>query len=223
MPPRPGSATLARRLGARVVALRAEAGLTQERLAWEAGLAKGYLSQVESGKRVPSIPVVFALATRLGVSAADVVGFDLARPHLLLLDAARRADAGTMARAAALVEAGAAPERRENPVAGGQREAPPKGGVDASDLRLVVARRVRAGRVHAALTQAALAARLGVSVSYVQRVESGSQNVTLDTLAKLAGALGVPAAVLLGAAWSASSPRSRDKTTAAEKRRGNRV
>ncbi len=92
MPPRRGSATLSRLLGARVAALREAAGLTQEKLAWECELNKGYLSQIEAGKRIPSVPVMVALAKRLGVEAADLMGFDLAQPRLALLDAARRGD-----------------------------------------------------------------------------------------------------------------------------------
>src|SRR4051812_3568431 len=92
MPRRPGTASLARRLGARIRALRKEADITQERLAWDCDLDKGYLSQVEAGKRVPSVPVLFALAARIGVEAADLVAFPVARPRLRLLEAARRKD-----------------------------------------------------------------------------------------------------------------------------------
>jgi transcriptional regulator with XRE-family HTH domain len=78
--------------------LRESAGLTQERLAWECELDKGYLSQLEAGKRVPSVPVLFDLASKLGVEVADVVGFDLERPRLRLLDATRRSDAAEVMR-----------------------------------------------------------------------------------------------------------------------------
>lgn len=87
-----GSATTARALGARIRSIRGEAAITQERLAWDCDLDKGYLSQVEAGKRLPSLAVLGALAKRLEVELADLVGFDLRRPRLLLLDAARRAD-----------------------------------------------------------------------------------------------------------------------------------
>lgn len=92
MPRSAGNRTVARRLGARLRALRGEANLTQERLAWECDLDKGYLSQLESGKRLPSVAVLHVLAARLGVEVADLLAFDLARPRLALLDAARRAD-----------------------------------------------------------------------------------------------------------------------------------
>lgn len=93
MPRRAGPAVLARRLGARIRELRQEAGITQEKLAAYCDLDKGYLSQVESGKRVPSVPVLALLAAELGAEVADLVAFNMTVPRLLLLDAARRRDA----------------------------------------------------------------------------------------------------------------------------------
>lgn len=91
--PRPsGTAKLARRLGTRLRELRTEAGITQERLAWECDLSKPYLSQVEAGKRLPSVAVLGAIADRLGLELADLVALDTDRPRLKLLDAARRKD-----------------------------------------------------------------------------------------------------------------------------------
>ena len=63
----------ARELGRRIVALRAEQGLTQEKLAWEAGLSsKGYLSRIERGERLPSLDILAKLAQRLGVDVRDL-------------------------------------------------------------------------------------------------------------------------------------------------------
>jgi transcriptional regulator with XRE-family HTH domain len=92
VPSRASSASLARQLGARIRALRLEAKVTQEQLAWDCDLDKGYLSQVEAGKRTPSVPVLAAIAKRLGVEMADIVGYRLTEPRLRLLDAARRGD-----------------------------------------------------------------------------------------------------------------------------------
>ena len=91
--PRPsGTAKLARRLGARVRELRDEAGLTQEKLAWECELSKPYLSQIEAGKRMPSIAVLGAVAKRLGILIADIVALEPNEPRLRLLEAARHHD-----------------------------------------------------------------------------------------------------------------------------------
>jgi transcriptional regulator with XRE-family HTH domain len=92
MPRRTGSATLARRIGARIRALRHDADMTQESLALECRIDKGYLSQIESGKRLPSIPTLLSVARELKVEGADLLGYDLSHPRLALLDAARRGD-----------------------------------------------------------------------------------------------------------------------------------
>ena len=68
--------TIAKLLGQRIAALRSELGLTQERLAWEAGFAsKGYLSRIESGQRLPSVEVLERLALRLNVEIRDLFIF----------------------------------------------------------------------------------------------------------------------------------------------------
>jgi transcriptional regulator with XRE-family HTH domain len=74
LPAKPSN--LARSLGARIVALRSKLELTQEKLAWETDLSsKGYLSRIESGKRLPSIDVLERLAHRLGVEVRDLFVF----------------------------------------------------------------------------------------------------------------------------------------------------
>jgi transcriptional regulator with XRE-family HTH domain len=102
------------------------AELTQERLAWECDLDKGYLSQVESGKRQPSLTVLAALAERLELTVADLVGFDLTHPRLELLDAARLGDlarvtAALRALALALEPSGAEPAAKAAPTRRGRR------------------------------------------------------------------------------------------------------
>lgn len=92
MPRQAGSAEMAARLGERVRQLRQEAGLTQEKLAWECDLAKPYLSQLEAGKRLASVPVLYRLAERLGLDVVDLLSVDAARPQHRLLEAYRRGD-----------------------------------------------------------------------------------------------------------------------------------
>lgn len=88
-------ARLARAIGARVRMLREERGVTQESVAWACDLSKPYLSLVESGKRLPTLPVITAIASELGVHAVDIVGFDLRNPRLRNLDASRSRPAQT--------------------------------------------------------------------------------------------------------------------------------
>ncbi len=90
MPRRPGTKTLARRLGTRIQKLREEGDLTQEKLAWSCDFSKAYLSQIESGKRLPSLAALFVIAKRMGVEPADLLVLDDKNPRLRLLDATRR-------------------------------------------------------------------------------------------------------------------------------------
>jgi len=61
----------------------------------------------------------------------------------------------------------------------------------AEDVRIMVGRNVKQLRLAAGLTQAALAARLGVDRAYVSGLELGQRNPTVLTLWHVAGALGV--------------------------------
>jgi len=48
-------------------------GLTQEGLAWECGHAKSYLCEIESGRKLPSLDVLFDIAERLNVELYDLL------------------------------------------------------------------------------------------------------------------------------------------------------
>lgn len=56
---------------------------------------------------------------------------------------------------------------------------------------------IRATRHERGLAQEALAARAGIDRSYSGAIERGEFNVTLDTIAKIAAALGISASQLL--------------------------
>jgi transcriptional regulator with XRE-family HTH domain len=88
--PRTTSA-LAKSIGARVRALREEAGVTQEKLAWASDISKPFLSQIEAGLRLPSVPVLAALAEQLGVQLVDLFVLDLEQPHQAVVEADRLA------------------------------------------------------------------------------------------------------------------------------------
>ena len=60
---------LAEVFGRRVREVRHERGWTQEQLAFEAGVKRAYLSEVENGQRNVSLDVVEKLALALGVTA----------------------------------------------------------------------------------------------------------------------------------------------------------
>ncbi len=67
-------------LGKKVRFLRERAGLTQSELAHAIGLSdrsKGFISEIESGKKLPKAELVLRLAERLGVSTDYLLRDDL--------------------------------------------------------------------------------------------------------------------------------------------------
>jgi ribosome-binding protein aMBF1 (putative translation factor) len=66
------------------------------------------------------------------------------------------------------------------------------------DLLTRFAGNVRRLRSKKKLSQKALADRIGISVSYVSMLERGQRSPPLETIEKMAKALGVPPATLLG-------------------------
>ena len=61
------------RLGANVRRLRAEKGWSQEDYADRAGIHRTYVSDIERGRRNPTVTVVEKLAKPLGVGAGDLL------------------------------------------------------------------------------------------------------------------------------------------------------
>ncbi len=59
------------------------------------------------------------------------------------------------------------------------------------EIRKLVGANMRRHRLAAQLSQEAVAERMGVDRAHVSSMERGQQNVTLETLASAAGALGV--------------------------------
>jgi transcriptional regulator with XRE-family HTH domain len=60
-------------LAANVVRLRRAKGLSQEALAWEAGIARSYMARIENGRTSTGIDVVGKLAAVLEVKPADLL------------------------------------------------------------------------------------------------------------------------------------------------------
>ncbi|MCF8082882.1 MAG: XRE family transcriptional regulator [Deltaproteobacteria bacterium] len=59
-------------IGGRIKKLRIERMLTQEALAQEAGLTKGYLSKIENSENSPPVSTLLTLAKALGVDINDI-------------------------------------------------------------------------------------------------------------------------------------------------------
>ncbi len=60
-------------VGARIRALREARGLSLSALASEAGIGKGSLSELETGRRNPTLDTLYAVATPLGVPLAALL------------------------------------------------------------------------------------------------------------------------------------------------------
>jgi transcriptional regulator with XRE-family HTH domain len=63
-----------KKLGRRIQRLREARGLSQEALAEKAGLSRGYLARVETGRHEPSLSMLDKLAKALGVPVAELLG-----------------------------------------------------------------------------------------------------------------------------------------------------
>jgi transcriptional regulator with XRE-family HTH domain len=91
---------IARKIGARIRALRLEAGLTQAALAEACNSTQNYIARIEAGLKSPTLPMMATVARGLHVTLADVTAIDSRNARLQWLDAARRGDEGAMERAA---------------------------------------------------------------------------------------------------------------------------
>lgn len=65
-------ATLAKTLGKRISQVRRQKKLTSERLAYENSISKGYLSDIENGKRLPSLKLLEKIARALDVKLREL-------------------------------------------------------------------------------------------------------------------------------------------------------
>jgi len=60
-------------VGGNTARIRKEKGLTQEKLAELSGLSQQYLSDLENGKRNPTVVTLYELAQALGVSYLELL------------------------------------------------------------------------------------------------------------------------------------------------------
>lgn len=59
--------------GSVLIRLRSQSSWTQERLSFESGIDRSFLSELENGHKAPSLATVFRVAAAIGVSASDLV------------------------------------------------------------------------------------------------------------------------------------------------------
>jgi transcriptional regulator with XRE-family HTH domain len=79
------------------------------------------------------------------------------------------------------------------------------------DIRRVVGENVRRYRIEVGLSQAEVAARMGVEQGYVRRLERGGKNPTIVTVYHVAAALGVRPVVLFRTGSKRSTPIAKQK------------
>jgi transcriptional regulator with XRE-family HTH domain len=63
---------LAKRIGKKISDIRRKRSITSEKLAYENGISKGYMSDIENGKKIPSIKTLDQIATALGVDIREL-------------------------------------------------------------------------------------------------------------------------------------------------------
>ena len=63
---------LAKRIGKKISDSRRKQGMTSEKLAYENGISKGYLSDIENGKKLPSIKMLAQIADALGIDIKEL-------------------------------------------------------------------------------------------------------------------------------------------------------
>jgi transcriptional regulator with XRE-family HTH domain len=64
---------LSKAFGLTLRRLRKQAGLTQEKLAFETDLERNYISLLELGQRLPSLHTCFKIATALRMPPAELI------------------------------------------------------------------------------------------------------------------------------------------------------
>ncbi len=63
---------LAKRIGKKISDIRRKRGMTSEKLAYENGISKGYMSDIENGKKLPSLNMLNQIARALNVDIKDL-------------------------------------------------------------------------------------------------------------------------------------------------------
>lgn len=67
---------LNKQIGERIVTLRKEKGFTMEKLAYESGISKGGLSEIERGMKDTRISTIFRICNTLEISVKEFYDFE---------------------------------------------------------------------------------------------------------------------------------------------------
>lgn len=74
---------ISQRVGARIRVLRQQRGISQEQLAFKAGITPSYLGQIERGEKSPTIDSIDKVATALHVTLEELFSFEYAQPDFV--------------------------------------------------------------------------------------------------------------------------------------------
>jgi transcriptional regulator with XRE-family HTH domain len=66
-----------RKFGLRLVEVRTELGISQEKLSHLTGISRSYMSGIELGKRKVSLPIICILAKALSIHPSELLKFDV--------------------------------------------------------------------------------------------------------------------------------------------------
>jgi transcriptional regulator with XRE-family HTH domain len=196
----------ARAFGAKIRELRLRKGWTLERAAERMQLDFAHLQKIEAGR------INVTLATFLRI--ADGLGEP---PELLfeLVSSGQPSSRGTSAAQRQALTRGPGLSRKQTSKYGArQRSRDREVAVQREGDRILrdLGRRVAELRNALGLNQREFAELVGISVPYLQRIESGRQNLTMRSLARLAWGLGVPALRLLEPPSGVRYPRKNART-----------
>jgi transcriptional regulator with XRE-family HTH domain len=72
--------TIRKKFGEKVRELRRAKGLSQEELAFRAGIHRNYLGGIERGERNPALDNIAAIAKALGVELSELLRFERNKP-----------------------------------------------------------------------------------------------------------------------------------------------
>lgn len=61
--------------GNRVAKLRREKNISQEALAFECGINRTYIGEIERGEKTPSLITIVKIATGLGISKSELMNY----------------------------------------------------------------------------------------------------------------------------------------------------
>lgn len=78
--------TIRKKFGEKVRGLRRAKGLSQEELAFRAGIHRNYLGGIERGERNPALDNIAAIAKALGVDLSELLRFERDKPLKRVID-----------------------------------------------------------------------------------------------------------------------------------------